>query len=501
MRGFSTLEILIAITLMAIAAVSCTAIVLALPPSIANGHLALESAWDIQALLEYNVDKELTTSEQKSTTATTTFGEISTSITFATSSDTELRTGTAMWTDTNHKSRILSHGMSAPIPIWNKPINECGSTTPFAWMNPYVVTKSFTNGDLMPTADSNYFPVSSLTESSTTLVATIADSATATKPTLTLFDTSNAKIPIFLSGIDNAPSTKLGISAAVLTDSYVYSASATQPNFSTCSQGPSCAHLQIFDIHDRTRPQTISNLKLGTDNEPFAIGTGGQSSGKSIAYAGNRIYLGLTKTGSPIGDEFNIIDVHDPHTPIWLGGFHIGRSVTSIQIRNIYAYVTTDDQDQSLLILNIRDPNHIRKIASYRAPGTSIYTYAQTSSISSSTLLLGRTYAPNQPDLIALSLYSIEQPTLTGTAETAPSSTPWNVEAIRTSGNTAFVLRDTGLDIFNITNPSKLNLISSVPLPTQTTGVALTCENGALYIGSVATSSESFLTMVSPSTI
>ncbi len=478
MHGFSTLEVMISMVVLAATFSACALIPLALPASLANGERSVNEAWKLEDAMD-----QLLHGARLDFAAT--LGQHTPGMALATNGFDVLATASSTWTDVHGMPRTMTLAALASDLRRDHTPDPCGSTNPSAWVHSSLSSYAF---------DSH--PFTSLAVSSSTLVALVSAALSATDPTVFIFDISSST-PALRSAIDLSPSTKRGSAAAALSGNYAYIASAVQPNFSTCSVSSACTQLQILDIHDPAHPQILSSLKLPTLSPPYAIGTGGQSSGQSIAYANGKVYLGLVKTGSPQGEEFNIIDVHDPAAPAWIGGYKIGRTVTGILVRGIYAYVTTDDPNQGLLILNVRDPSHIVLLASYRTQGSSIYTYAQDIGIASSTLIIGRTYAPGQPELLLLDVSTITAPALSSSIETAATSSPWNIDGVIETPEMAFVERDAAIDFWSIADP--LHPLQSAPplsLPPSTGGTALACANGVLYASSVSSTSTGYVSVI-----
>jgi len=77
------------------------------------------------------------------------------------------------------------------------------------------------------------------------------------------------------------------------------------------------------------------------------------SSGRSIAFANNKIYLGRTNSR---GSEFYIFDVSAPATPALMGRRDLDGSPNSIVIRGNYAYIASDDNFSELQIVDISNP-------------------------------------------------------------------------------------------------------------------------------------------------
>jgi hypothetical protein len=246
----------------------------------------------------------------------------------------------------------------------------------------------------------------------------------------------------------------------------------------------------------------MENFLLSTSTAPFATGSGGQSAGKSIFYKNGLIYLGLQKTGNAQGDEFNIIDVRDPKNPVWLGGYSVGRIVNQIAVLNNYAYLATDDPNRELLILNVQDPGNIAMTGSYDAPGNTASGFGEAVFVASSTAALGRSYIYNQPEFMLLDLSSTS-PSVLGSALINKLSETASVETVIIRDFIGFVLTNSELQLWDISNPQHMNsYTSSIPLPENsksTSSSVLTCGNNTLYIASSDSVHTGYLTVVTGS--
>jgi len=78
-----------------------------------------------------------------------------------------------------------------------------------------------------------------------------------------------------------------------------------------------------------------------------------------------RTYLGRR---SDTGAEFYIYDTSAPGQPIELGSLEIGQSVQDIFVKDDYAYLTTVDNNQELIIINITDPTDLSIDGFYNTP-------------------------------------------------------------------------------------------------------------------------------------
>lgn len=109
------------------------------------------------------------------------------------------------------------------------------------------------------------------------------------------------------------------------------------------------AQLQVINISNPIAPSLLKSYKL-----PNISGT--NATGNSIYYLDNKIYLGTAKTTGP---EFNIIDVQNSSSPQLLGSFETDTQINNIIVDKNFAYLTTPNQQQLRVInvSNIASPN------------------------------------------------------------------------------------------------------------------------------------------------
>lgn len=166
------------------------------------------------------------------------------------------------------------------------------------------------------------------------IVYLTTDSNTASYPDFYIVDTKDASSPKIMSSINTGP----GLSAVEVAGPYAFVAQASTIN-----------QIQILDIHDRTKPSIISQLRIPaptpTTTLPFA---------KSIFYSKGYIFVGTSKWD---GSEFSIIDVSNIKTPVPVGQFETGTLVNDIYVENNKAYLASSDEKQ-LRVLDVNDKQH-----------------------------------------------------------------------------------------------------------------------------------------------
>jgi prepilin-type N-terminal cleavage/methylation domain-containing protein len=497
-RGFSMLEVVIA---MAIMLATLAAVMLA---SFGNQSLledgALESGARVVAkglLAEEAARAERDFNLVNPIAATTGGYAASTSVALLPDYLTKQVSATASWTDALGRARSLTlvtlladfeHALGG---------DTCSSALEGDWNAPRMANYALAPGDLLPGASAPGAPVTALDASHGLLYAAASTTSATTNPTLFLFDISNAGAePLFRASLDNASASKAGLSAVHAVGTYLYAASAVGADFSTCTPGASCAQLQIVDASVPSAPRIVENYLLPTTSPAFVTGSGGQATGKALAYEDGLLFLGLTKTAT--GPEFNIIDVRDPTAPAWIGGYSVGRSVNAIAVRGQYAYLATDDNmtgGEAVVVLDITDPSSPVRVASWSASGAG---FAKSIAVVGATLYLGRTYASgSQKEFYVLDASSVANGLATlGSADIGTVSHRVSVNAVVVRDTLAFLLTTSDFELWNIADPSAIGpAIPPLALPPGALGTALDCEGNTLYVGS-GVGAEGYLSVV-----
>lgn len=160
------------------------------------------------------------------------------------------------------------------------------------------------------------------------------DSASAADPDLLIFDIRDATHPMLMSSINTGP----GITSFALAGRRIYAAAD-----STATQ------LHVI------RMDSLSSLVLEKKFKlPLPFATATPPTASSIFYNKNHVYLGTTKWA---GDEFSVINVSTPTTPVKTGGFEVNSIANDILIHDGMAYVASADANQ-LQVLDVHDAAH-----------------------------------------------------------------------------------------------------------------------------------------------
>jgi len=281
-----------------------------------------------------------------------------------------------------------------------------------------------------------------------------------------VLNVTNPNSPTLIAGLGSNSGIATGFNAVATDGRYAYIAT---------NAGPASGQLQIIDASS-TSPLLVSTFKM-----PWVTGTGSQAIGQSILYKDGFVYLGLAKTLS--GPEFNIIDVHTPANPVWLGGYAVGNGINSLFVRGKYIYLATPNA-QELTILDITDPTHPLAVGGYDAPGS--VGNGKSLSLVGDTLYLGRTVTASNPELYILN-------------DTNPGATlpaPLGTREISSSVN-SLIVRDylafltttnSQFQILNIASTTNITQYATpLILPNAGVGGAMDCEGNYMYVSSVPT--------------
>ena len=355
------------------------------------------------------------------------------------------------------------------------------------WRSPRLSSFRLATGNLLPAAPAGHTfsatnPITALDAYHGRLYVAVGKTASASNDSLFIFDSSDPHAkPRYLGSIDTNTAVIEGPSSLLATGNHLLAANTHVSNFKTCKPSANCSQLQIFDVTDPSALPAPVNYLVPTSSMPFVTGTSSsQALGNALYYRDGYAYLGLTKTGT--GPEFNIIDVHDFHSPRWIGGFPVGASINAIYVRGGYAYLATDDRTRELIVLDIRDPSHPKLSATFDPSGTLGFEVGKSIYRRGDDLLFGMSAASGSPELYGFSIRDPAGPIKTG--QYTDGST---ILDIYQRDSILFTLASTyqQLQMLDVSNISAIHTLAA-PLTLPGTGSALDCEGNYFYIGSNA---------------
>jgi hypothetical protein len=481
-RGFSTVEMLVAL---AVAALTLSA---ASMLSFGSQYFAADAGASRQAL---SLSGALLAAEEQlarkdfnlvvPATTTLAIGPLTYTETVGveTESDylTKKVTATVLWTDERRQLQSVSLATYVTNFENAQGANTCDSVLAGNWLTPSIANAQQNVAQLVGDA-AGVYTVTGLEAYHGRLYVTAGNSA-ANKETFFIF-TSNGNNLALLAKLDNDTSANTGLAAIAIASStagqYAYVASA-----SSFSRG----QLQVVDISNAASPKVVATYKIPAAAVPSA------GLGNSIFYQNGYVYVGLTKTSAG-GSEFNIIDVHDPLHPAWVGGYSVGNDVNALYIEGAYAYVASPNA-QNVLALNISNPKSPVLAGSFAPAGGS---NGKALAMVGDTLYLGRTYGTNE-----LYILNAANPALLYASGSKDIGTGTNttIRGVIVRGNLAFLLTNTQLLMYNVANAASPVLYApALALPVGTTGAALGCEGNTLYAASNDATGHGFISIIQP---
>lgn len=503
MRGFSTIEIMIAIGVITLAVAS--SVVLS-----GGTHDSLRGSDDAQAALTYAqsiLRREASRASEDfdaiaATTSTSGTYTSTLSVEPATADPYNGKTITVRvsWSDEYDRAHQISLTSLVARTIGTISNDECTAGDSGEWAHPHAASLAMLSGMLLPASAppghtfSSTNPLAALDTHRGILVAALASTSVKTNDALFLFDISNPTLsPRYIGGIDPNPSGTDGINAIVVAGRYAYAASAHDANFKTCKPGSNCAQLHIIDISNPANPIVVVNYLLATSSAPAVLGnmtSSGQAIGRALYYQNGYLFFGLSKTAS--GPEFNILDVHDPLHPLWVGGYQVGASINQIVVRTGYAYLATDDKSREAIVLDVHDVAHPTLAASFDPRGTLGYEVGESVGFVGDVLFAGMSFSFGFSELYALDQSSFPSISTRGATPIGAS-----VMKIIAEGSHIFLVTSTSrqFQVRDGSIPSTLPLISQLSLPGI--GVALGCEGNTLFAAS-NTGGQGNLSIITP---
>lgn len=505
--GFVTLEIIIALAIIVITISTITLVTFGnqsiLTDSV-TGSQALTLSKQMLQLSEANVQKDFKLVQPFSTTTDIYSANLDVS-----SPDffTKKLTSTITWAQGTLRPQHIT--LQKIITDYDTDTDDtCDSTPSVTWAHIYTKNTQTDFATLISDPTHNY-SISDVNAYKNKLYITTDTTSTKTDSTFFIFDITDYSHPTLLSHLDNTPTTVAGLNAVTIASStlgsYAYVLNATQSNFATCSQGKNCAQLHIIDITSASNPILITNYKIPATTTPFVTGSNNKAVGQSIFYSNGYLYIGLSKTTT--GPEFNIIDVHDPQHPQWVGGYAVGYTINKIFVKNNFAYLahTTDNTgtpQEQLSIIDVSTPTNPHRVSGfYDTAG--LFNSGRTVTVIGDAIYLGRLASrtlPGSTDSIP------EFYILNGTSPTAVSlqpigttslATPESLHQIIIRNTLSFFLTTSQFQVWDITTPTHIFFTASSTVPSggATTGT-MDCEKDIFYVGTNNANGKGFLTIL-----
>lgn len=458
MRGFSVIEIVISIAVITLAVASAVLVAGGTQLSLETGEENAEALSKAQSLIEEQQSLARQNIDLVHNTATTTDGIYKTSVSVSKWAgapyDAELVVASVSWT-----SRGNTHSVSLPAVVGglgNRQGESCILANSEDWRHARIVNYQLSTTTLAFTIAFGHTvsvanPIATMTASRGFLFVGVEATDTKKNDTIFVFDIKDtSRAPRYIASIDNNTASTKGVNAIKATGAYVYAVSAYDTT------------LHIFDVSDPSYVSLIKDYTIRTSAE-----------GSSLFYKNGYVYLGSSKSNA--GVELNILDVHNPHAPLWIGGYEVGAIVQAIYEANGYAYLATDST-HDLIALDVHNPVNPIAVATYNASNP----HSASMYVRGGTLFLGLTPSFGAPEVHIL---DISQPS--SIAPIASKGIGASAVGVLVRDTLMLVLTSTTklLKIFDISNTSSITEITpNIAVPGV--GIALTCSDSTIIIGS-----------------
>jgi len=203
----------------------------------------------------------------------------------------------------------------------------------------------------------------------------------------------------------------------------------------------SSTQLQIVDVTDAAAPLLIGSTTLA--GVPVGL-----QAGWRLQYYDGLVYMATRFISGLSAKEFHILDVSNQKVPVELGAYKLNTSPYAILVRDQYidgayrryAYLATTHASKELMVLDVSDPQHIAPVKTCDLPGSQQGTSLH---MLGDTLYVGRENVPNGGE----DLYAFDAHDPTGATFCTPISRvdinddrySRHVQAIRASGDYVFV--------------------------------------------------------------
>ncbi len=487
-KGFSLVEILIAVSIMLVALSSVVLVSFGDQSFLGQSRTSEDALAQAQILLSREESNAQQDFRLVDTIASTSDGIVETSATIRDWPNDPYATKEvevdASWPELGLMREV---SLSELVSDYEDPntLDTCDTALNGNWKTPISTLHTFVVGDLLPLT----VPIGHSFSSSNPVVALdayhgilyVGDASTSLKSndSFFTFDVTHPPSARYLGSIDTNTASIDGTAAIVVAGKYAYLANPHTADFRTCKSGSaSCAQLQILSVANPASMPAPFNYELPTSTAPYVTGSSGQAVGKSIAYSKGYVYLGLTKSAT--GPEFDIIDVSSSTNPQWAGGYSVGAGVSAISVRGSYAYLATDRKSDELVILDVSNPSAPILAGSYNVVSASGWGDGESVYQRGLELYLGLTYATGSPEIYTLDVSKPSVPSLVS-AYVAGSSVVG--EFARDSLLFALTSTSQQLQILDASNTTTL-----VPYTNATTipatGTVLDCEGNYFYAGS-----------------
>lgn len=231
---------------------------------------------------------------------------------------------------------------------------------------------------------------------------------------------------------------------------------------------------------------------IGNWSSPFkeaSLDLAGNDNGLKVQVSGNYAYV--VRSG---GTDFVVIDITNPASPITVGSLSLAGTLSNLFVSGGYAYVTSNDNSQELIIVNVSTPSSPSVVSAFNNAGnqnaTGVYVAGTTAYV---------TFDGND-ELSIINVAVPSSPTIVSTLNLSSNS-----NEIVISGNYAYIASDDNsqeLQVIDISNPLLPTQVGSLNLSGNDNATTVALAGPVLFVGQGSTfHTVSIATPTSPSTL
>lgn len=191
----------------------------------------------------------------------------------------------------------------------------------------------------------------------------------------------------------------------------------------------------------------------------------------------NGTYAYLVTNNNDSHDDFFIIDITSPASPVLLGSLNLGTDVTDVIVSGNYAYVSTASNSEELMVIDVTVKTSPIQVASYNAAGTAD---GLSVALSGSTVFLSRADS-GSPELYVITVTNPLVPFVLGTFEFGD-----DLNAIVIDGSYLFAATDADakeLLVVDVSNPAGMSEAGSYNASGSENGKAIDVSGSTLALG------------------
>lgn len=364
----------------------------------------------------------------------------------------------------------------------------------------------FQSAEIIPGNNADGIVITDLKVFNQKLYVAVFEPTSTNSSTFYIFDLPEnpSQTPVFRGRCDNSSSVTRGLNSVIIAPSgnklYAYVANAYASASVNCLENHNCAQVQVIDVTDPSNPTVVKNIKI-----PSATSGNKLPAGNKVYFYRGFLYVGLAKVaddGTSLRGEFNIIDVGgggppaSPINPILKGNFFIGVGINDILVQGKYAYIAhpaSNNPQRQLTVLDISDPQSPQPISKFYHHGASGGN-GKSLYVKDDNLYFGRTatkLSGTNDAIPEFFMFNNSNPTTDPLPSFGSLPLPQSGDSINglaVKNNLVFFITNKEFQVWDVSNPSAINLYSSVSLSefsqgsTTGSGTSLYCSGDYFYI-------------------